>query len=180
MLIDAERSQLLMIDIQDRLAPAMTSPQGVIDRSIVLWTGADRLGVPALVSEQYPRGLGPTVAALGDLVPKSQVYEKLHFSCARDPGLRAAIDGNRRSQIVIAGIESHVCVLQTALDLQAAGYQVFVAEDAVSSRRQGDVDMALARMRQAGLVVVSVEMVIFEWLKVAGSDAFKELSRLIK
>lgn len=183
MLLRAERAFLAVVDVQERLAPAMATPDAAIGRCGILMRAAARLGVPILVSEQYPRGLGRTVPALAGLVMPDAVVEKIHFSCADEPAWVQRLeefDAGGRDQAVVCGMEAHVCVLQTALGLQEQGYRVAVAADAVSSRRVEDAGLALARLQQAGVTVVSTEMVVFEWLRRAGSAEFKELSALIK
>lgn len=182
MLLDRERSTLLVVDVQERLAPAVRDGDSVLARVGILLDAARRLGVPAVVSEQYPKGLGHTVGALASRLdgPGVEVIAKTAFSCAREPRLIEALDAKGRPQVVLCGLETHVCVLQTALDLQERGYAVHVAADAVASRDPARRDLGLARMRHAGCTVVDSEMVVFEWLGAAGTDEFKEVSRLIK
>jgi nicotinamidase-related amidase len=182
LLLDASASQLVLIDIQDRLLPAMADEGSVVRHAAILVEAARRLRVPITATEQYPRGLGPTVGALrerfaGDVF----VAPKLAFSALRDTTVaeRLASEAGRR-QLVIAGVEAHVCVLQSALDAVAAGYGVFVVRDAVSSRAAVSVETALGRLMQAGASVVTTEMVLFEWLGVAGTEDFKALSALIR
>ncbi len=176
MLIDAQQSALLVVDVQERLCPAIDDWQRVLDG--VLWTVrvAQRLGVPVMASEQYPKGLGPTQADLKALLPGGSIAAKLHFSCVQD-GCLAGLPGSERPQVVVCGMETHVCVLQTVLDLVAAGKQVFVVADAVGSRTPENKALGLARMRDAGAAVVSAEMVAFEWLRAAGTPLFREISR---
>ena len=180
MIVDRDRSVLLVIDVQERLAPATAEPDRVIANCAVLMKAAARLDVPVLVSEQYPKGLGPTVGALRGLAADADIYPKLHFSCADDPGYRARLDALGRRQAILAGMETHVCVLQTALGAKAIGYQVAVVGDAVSSRAPDNKAAALARMAANGIEVVTTEMIVFEWLGQAGTEAFRELSALIK
>ncbi len=180
MLIDAAQSCLLVVDIQERLAPSMAAPDRVITNALVLMTAARKLGVPILVSEQYPRGLGPTVSPVAALAPQDAVVEKIHFSCLGDEPYLRRFSALHRSQAVIAGIEAHVCVLQTAQQLLEIGRHVFVVADATSSRTEANHTLALNRLANAGAHVVSTEMVVFEWLKKAGTPEFKELSALIK
>jgi nicotinamidase-related amidase len=179
-MLDRARSLLLVVDVQERLLPVMAEPAAVIEGCIKLMQGATRLGVPLLVTEQYPRGLGPTVTELKALAPADAIADKVHFSCAADPAIGARLAESGRSQAVLCGIESHVCVQQTALTLKERGWEVFVVGDAVSSRRQNSVDLALERMRGRGVEIVDVEMVLFEWLGVAGTPEFRDLSRIIK
>lgn len=180
MLIDRNRSFLLLVDVQDRLLPAMAEPAMVLRNAAILLKAAARLGIPVLASEQYPKGLGHTVPELADLLPAGSVMEKVAFSCLGEAGPTDRIASLGRKQAVICGIEAHVCVLQTAMDLAAKGYDVFVVRDAVSSRAALSVDTALARFHRTGIQVVTTEMVAFEWLGRAGSDEFKEISRLIR
>lgn len=176
MLIDRDRSSLLVIDIQERLLPHIHDGQAVLDNAVWLVKVAQRLGVPVMVSEQYPKGIGPTVAVLRGLTFPEAVAEKLHFSCVAAKCLDG-LQGSDRPQVVVAGTESHVCVLQTVLDLRAQGREIFVVADAVGSRKPADKELALARMRSHGAEIVSREMVAFEWLKQAGSDEFRTISR---
>jgi len=180
MLIERERACLLVVDVQERLAPAMAEPETLVRNAAVLMQAAARLGIPVVVSEQYPQGLGRTVAELRSLAPETAFFSKIDFSCATDPGLRERIGETDREQIVICGIEAHVCVLQTALGLQRQDYEAFVVADAVSSRAPLSRETALRRLGDNGVELVTTEMVVFEWLGKAGTPEFKELSRLIK
>lgn len=180
MLLDRERSALLVVDVQSRLAPAVAGAEALVGRVRVLLEAARRLGVPTLVSEQYPKGLGGTVDELTPSLGGAKVIAKNAFSCAREPELASALRALDREQVVVCGMETHVCVLQTALDLQGQGYAVHVAADAVGSRDTNRRDLGLARMRHAGCTIVDSEMVVFEWLGAAGTDEFREVSKLIK
>ena len=150
------------------------------DRRRVLIEAAGRLSIPVLASEQHPRGLGPTVSEVRELLPGGSVVEKMHFSCLGDAGFARRLDDVGRPQAVLAGIEAHVCVLQTAEDLIASGRQVFVVADATGSRTSASHETAMTRLRAAGAFVVTTEMVVFEWLERAGTPEFKALSALIK
>jgi nicotinamidase-related amidase len=180
MLLDADSASLLVIDIQERLASAVADGAAAIDRARLLMTAAARLDVPILVSEQYPEGLGPTVEGLRPLPEQAVVVAKRDFSCARDDGLRRAVEATGRRQLVVCGMETHVCVLQSALGFQAAGLDVFVAADATGSRAPMRRELGLARMRHEGVRIVDSEMVVFEWLGTSAAPAFRELSRLIR
>ncbi len=180
MLMERARALLLVVDVQERLVPAMTEAAAMLANSALLLRGAGRLGVPVLASEQYPQGLGPTVPELVELLPENARLAKTDFACAADPGIAGRLAASGRDQIVICGIESHVCVLQTALGLKAAGYLPFVAADATASRRAESKAVALDRLRANGVEVVTAEMVLFEWLGRAATDEFRELSRLIR
>lgn len=183
MLMSAGKSQLLVVDIQERLLPVMADPAAVVKSAQILLQAAARLKVPVTISEQYPKGIGPTVAEVTAAAGNAKTIEKLAFSCLREPNLEKPLLDQRskgRPQLVLLGIEAHVCVLQTALDLKDRGFDVFVVADGVSARKKGSVDIALSRMAHAGVVPVTTEMVVFEWLQHAGTDDFKALSKLIK
>jgi nicotinamidase-related amidase len=179
MLTDKDDAALLIVDIQARLAPAIQDAEQVIGRSRVLLEAADRLTVPVVVSEQYPRGLGHTDERLG-LPPQAVVHAKTSFSCLREPRLREHLDRLGRGQVVLCGMETHVCVLQTALDLRQSGRDVFVVADAVGSRTESSRRLGLERMRDRGVDIVDSEMVVFEWLERAATEDFRALSKLIK
>jgi len=179
---DSNNSVLMVIDIQERLASAM--PLGVRDRVIeqvdVLLTAAKALSVPVLVTEQYPKGLGHTEPTLKDKLPaETPVIEKTRFSAARVEDVARTLQASGRKQIFLAGMETHICVLQTALGLLKQGYEVFVIEDAVSSRAKGNQFNALQRLRLAGAVITNVESLLFEWLGDASHPEFKKLAKLI-
>jgi nicotinamidase-related amidase len=176
MLINSEHSLLLLIDLQERLAPAIQDIDTVLRHNLWLAAVAQRLSVPVGATVQYPSGLGPLVPELGAAIPPDRIVEKIHFSAVADGCLERLPDFSRR-QIVLTGTEAHVCVLQTALGLRALGKEVFVVAEAVGSRRATDKDLALARLRQAGCRIVSREMVAFEWLHKAGTDVFRQISR---
>jgi nicotinamidase-related amidase len=180
MLMSVARSALLVVDIQQRLLPNMAAPQAVVANTAVLIRAAQRLAVPVLASEQYPRGLGATVPKVAELLSPDQVLEKLHFSCMGDAGFAERFRQFARPQAVVAGIEAHVCVLQTVEDLLAQGAETFVVEDATSSRSERNHAAAMVRLREAGARVVTTEMVVFEWLAKAGTPEFKEISALIR
>lgn len=176
MLMRASESTLLLIDLQERLMPAIDGAEAVAGHAAWLVRLAQRLRVPVIATEQYPRGLGPTVAPLRELLAAGSVREKIHFSASAGAGL-FDLPGGERRQFVVAGAETHVCVLQTVLGLIEAGREVFVVDEALGSRRARDKALGLARMERAGALVVSREMVAFEWLEQAGTELFREISR---
>lgn len=183
MLCDAEKSQLVVIDIQQRLAAAM--PEKVIARvkanNAILLQAANLLEVATISSEQYPKGLGPTVEDLEAHLPDTtRCVEKTCFACTGESDFRNSLSLKRRPQIIITGIETHVCVLQTAMQLLEDGFQVFVVEDAVCSRHKHNHKNAINRLRAAGVVITSTESVLFEWLRDAGHEHFKTLSKFIR
>jgi nicotinamidase-related amidase len=178
-LIDRDRSLLLIVDVQERLVPAIHEGGRVIEGIEMLMTAARRLGVPVLCSEQYPKGLGPTVPVLRDRLNDPEIHAKTAFSCAADPGIAAAVAKTRRRQIVICGVEAHVCVLQSAIGFRETGHEVFVVRDAVSSRAPASVAAALDRLAASGGQAVTREMVFFEWLGAAGTEEFRDLRSLV-
>jgi nicotinamidase-related amidase len=174
-LISAENSSLLVVDVQDKLLHHVHDWQSLLQNVIWLVRAARRIGVPVSATEQYPRGLGHTNAELADEFPDGAVAEKLHFSCVAANCL-PDLPGSERPQVVICGMESHVCVMQTAIELLGQDKSVFVVGDAVGSRNPSDHTLALERMRDHGIEIVSREMVVFEWLRKAGTPLFKEIS----
>lgn len=180
MLIDRHQSLLLVVDVQEKLAPAIHEAAAAIANIRRLLGAADHLGVPVIVSEQYVRGLGQTVPDLLPLPAGARRFEKMHFSCTREPGFLELIAATGRRQIIVTGMETHVCVLQTMLGLLAAGHAVLLVEDAASSRTPQNRAAAIARLRAAGAGIVTTEMVLFEWLERAATDEFRALLPLIK
>ena len=176
MLMDRHGASLLVVDVQERLLPAIADGASVLDHCAWLVRVARELGVPVVVSEQYPQGLGPTAAALRAVMGDTSVVTKAAFSCVAD-GCLAGTSVDLRRQVVVAGTEAHVCVLQTALGLRWQGKEVFVVAEAVGSRRAADKELALARMRAHGIEVVSREMVAFEWLGTCTAPEFRSVSR---
>ncbi len=176
MLIDAKNSALLVVDVQGRLVPAIAGWQALLDQVIWLIRVARRMEITVLACEQYPQGLGPTHPAVAAELPAGCIAGKLHFSAVAGACHALGLPGGP-SQYVVCGMETQVCVLQTVMELLAAGKQVFVVEEAVGSRRDADKALALARMRDAGASIVSREMVAFEWLRKADSDLFRDISR---
>ncbi len=183
MLLAAERSLLLVVDIQTRLAAAMETGalEAVLRNADVLLQAATTLGVPAVATEQYPQGLGPTHEAIKARLPtQARLFDKTAFSCCGASGLLDTANASGRRQIVLAGMEAHVCVLQTAIELHQSGWEAFVVEDAVCSRRESNKRNALSRLRQAGVVVTNTESVLFEWLRDARHPHFKRIAALVK
>lgn len=175
-----QRSALLVVDLQERLVPVMSEPERLIGRAQLLVRGTQAIGVSLLVTEQYPQGLGHTVPALAEHFDKPVCIEaKTRFSAATDTVLghlkRLGIES-----VVVAGVEAHVCVLGTCLDLMAAGYGVFPAWDAIDARSPVDGQAARDRLTQAGAVPTTAESVLFEWLGDAGSPQFKAVQALVR
>lgn len=180
-ILEAGSSVLIVIDVQEKLAARMAERETVIASVKPLVVAARRLAIPILVTEQYPRGIGPTtpelVAALGE---EYRPIEKLSFGCTGEPAFLARFEALRRDHAVLCGMESHVCVLQTALGLLEKGCAVHVAADAVCSRSVENRRTALDLMRQAGAAVTCWETVVFQWLGKAGTQEFKDLLPLFK
>lgn len=178
----ADDSQLLIVDIQKKLGSAMPSKvlNRVVLNTILLSGSAQLLEVPVLLTEQYPTGLGHTDDNILAVLENHQRFEKTAFSATGAPGLMKAVEDNSRKQIIIAGMEAHVCVLQSAISLLQFGYQVFVVEDAICSRRLENYQNALDRMRQANVQVVSAESVAFEWMADSTHAKFKDIQKSIR
>ena len=184
-LLDRHRSTLLIVDVQEKLLPVIDQAEPLTESIVFLLDVAAAMNVPVVVSEQYPRGLGPTISQISEHSVPKRVFEKLRFSAAEgylQPEPPSGSNGRQsdRDQVVIVGIEAHVCVLQTALDLQAQGRRVFVVQDAVGSRHADDRSTAMDRVRDAGGTVCSAESVAFEWCEAAGTDEFRLVSRLVR
>lgn len=191
-LLNINRSTLLIVDVQEKLLPAICNASELGESIKFLLDVAEILKVPVVVSEQYPRGLGHSVAEVANHAAVSEVVEKIQFSAADalhgsqafgdsvTSGNSQSVDQRSPPQVVIVGIESHICVLQTALDLISHGVKVFVVEDAVGSRRPTDCANGLSRIQAAGGTVCVSESVAFEWCERAGTDEFKAISRLVR
>ncbi|NJM33890.1 MAG: hydrolase [Rhodomicrobium sp.] len=184
LLMKRKMSQLLIVDLQDKVFAPIPERKKITDAAVKLIKAAKSLEIPITVSEQYPKGLGPTTEAVrAEIGNSAAVFDKVHFSCMRNDRIRLHLEENRDAgcgQMIISGIEAHVCVTQTALASIAEGYEVFVVADGVGSRSQASRDLGLKRLRQAGAVIVDSEMVIFEWLEQAATPEFKALQPLIK
>jgi nicotinamidase-related amidase len=180
MLLEADRSLLLLVDTQTRLAPAIHDADACVRRCRLLIEAAKRLDVPVVAVEQYPEGLGPTVPELAALLDPARVHAKRHFSCAGEPRIVAALEAHARPAMVICGMEAHICVLQSALGLKALGFAPAVVADAVASRQPASREIALQRLQGNGVEIVTAEMVVFEWLREAGTPAFRSILPLVR
>ena len=156
--------------------PAIHDHERVLENVVWLVRVAQKIGVPVAATEQYAKGLGPTVPAVRELLPDGAIAAKNHFSCIAAHCL-VRLPGVDRPQVVLVGVETHVCLLQTALELLEEGKEVYVVADCVGSRREYDRDVALARLRQEGVRIVTREMVVFEWLGEAATPLFREVSK---
>lgn len=179
-IVQAENTALLVIDIQDKVIRVVQDPESVIQNAVKLIEGFKILGLPVFATEQYPKGLGETEASIKNSLGDNLPFQKMSFSCIGAGNLFEILHYRKIKQVVIAGIEAHVCVQQTALDLLANGFQVFLAANACSSRKGDDYKFALERMRAKGVIVTTTEAVLFEILKISGTEDFKHISKLIK
>ena len=177
---DRNQSQLVIVDMQTKLSSVMSDHiSGVIKNCAILLQSAALLEIPTIFTEQYPKGLGPTLPELSRYAAGKKAVEKTTFSCCGDPAFNRQLLGDH-TQVILAGMEAHICVLQTALDLIAQGKTVFVLEDAVISRNPENKRNALNRMREAGVIISNTESLVFEWLGTAEGDTFKKISQLVR
>lgn len=174
------RAGLVVVDIQERLLPSIFEKERVVQNAVRLIRGAAILQVPVLATEQYRKGLGPTVPKVATAIASFAPMEKLAFSACGADGFLPMLKRKKVSDVILCGIEAHVCVSQTCLDLLDEGFRVFVAADAVSSRTAENYRIGVERMRAAGAVIVSTEMVLFELLGQAGTAEFKQVLELVK
>ena len=170
---------LVLVDVQQKLLPAIHDREALVASCAKLARGMAALGVPIVWTEQNPKGLGPTVPEVAELLP-GEAVTKVSFSCCGEPAFAEAVAALGRTQLVLAGIESHVCVWQTAADLLDGGHEVHICADAVSSRTPANRQIGLDRARAAGAAITSVEMALFELLDTAGDPAFKAILQIVK
>ena len=175
-----DRTAALIIDIQERLYPFIFESEKLTKNVSQLIEGLKIIGIPIFVTEQYVKGLGPTIEPLASLLGSNLRIEKMSFSCCDEPRVMEGIAVTGKENIIIAGIESHVCVLQTVTDLKRNGYHPVVVEDCVSSRTENDKKMAIERMRQEGAIITTCESILFELLRYSGTEQFRGISRLVK
>jgi hypothetical protein len=180
MRIHKEECTGLVIDIQEKLLPVMERKEELIERCVILLKGLQILEVPLLLTEQYPKGLGPTVEPVSSLIGEYRPIEKIAFSCCDEPAYMMALEQSARRKVIICGIEAHVCVLQTVIDLLGAGHLPVVVSDCTSSRNREDKAVAVERMRMEGAVITTSESILFELARVSGNDTFRAISRLVK
>jgi nicotinamidase-related amidase len=180
MRLDRGASFLLLVDVQEKLAPHVEGHERLIARAGALARAAKLLGVPVLASEHCPDRIGRTVPQLRSLVGEDAIVSKVHFSCADEASCLARFNALGRRQVVIAGIEAHVCVMQTALGLRERGYEPFLVEDAVGSQRAQDRAAGLQRIAAAGCSSATTEMAIFEWLHRADDVRFRDALQIVK
>jgi isochorismate hydrolase len=179
-MLKRDDSLLVIVDIQERLAVAMSEKDRVVTNTLHLIESAKLLGVPLLITEQYPKGLGPTVPEVRNAVQTYAPIEKITFSCCGEKFFMEAVQETEKKQIILVGMETHVCVLQTCIDLLQNGYFVHVVSDAICSRTKQNYKTAIEYMRDAGAVITCTETVLFQLLVKAGSEEFKTISKRIK
>ena len=179
-LLTTDNAALLVIDIQERLFPVMHDKEKLLRNVVKLIQGIKVLEVPVILTEQYPKGLGPTIPEIKGLIPDVKPVEKVCFSCCDEPSFGEALGALKRKQVLIAGIEAHICVYQTARALARAGYEVQVVGDGVASRDPENKLVALFKMGAAGISPTTTEMALFELLKIAKGDKFKQISSIVK
>lgn len=179
-MLNSDDSILIIVDIQEKLIRVMHEKEKMLENITKLIKGIVLLGIPILITEQYPRGLGQTVSEIASLIPDYKPIPKLSFSCCGNQQFMQALGQSGKTQILLIGIESHVCVYQTAIDLINLGYQVNVVTDCVSSRTKENIHLALRRIENEGAKLTGTEMALFELLKIAEGDKFKDISNFIK
>jgi len=180
MRISPENTLALIVDYQEKLVPAMSDIDSLIHNSSILLKGLAVLGIPAIITQQYTRGLGETVPEILEAAGPCPVFDKITFSCYQDKEIRSAVRSSGRKTVLVCGIESHVCVLQTVIDLLGDGYRVVLVEDCIDSRKPSDKATALIRARQEGALITSYEAILFELTHIAGNERFKQISKLVK
>ncbi len=181
MRIIADDTLALIVDFQERLVPAINNQEMLLHNTEILIKGLRALNIPMLVTQQYTKGIGMTVPVLADAAGEEFNYlDKITFSCAEDGAIYQKIVESGKHNIIICGIEAHICVLQTVVDLRAKGFNVILVEDCVGSRKESDRQVGIKRALQEGAVPTSYESILFELARVARTDVFKEISRLIK
>lgn len=179
-MICREDSLLLIIDVQDRLFPVMNEREKLLKSLMALIQGITVFKMPILIAEQYPQGLGHTIEDVQKMLPQVATFEKITFSCCEDTALYDAVKATGKKKIIIAGTETHVCVYQTCMDLLAQGYEVYLVADAIASRTPGNKQIALNLMHDAGAKITSTEIVLFEILRKAQGEEFKQISSIVK
>lgn len=179
-ILNKNNAVLLIVDIQDKLAVVMGERQKVAANCIHLIEAAKLLNIPIVVTEQYPKGLGPTVNEIKEVLPHYELLEKVTFDSCRGDGFLEKIASLRKTHIILAGMETHICVLQTCLGLLGKGYFVHLVGDAVCSRKKADYKTGRKMMCDAGAVITCTETVLFQLLEKAGTPEFREISKRIK
>lgn len=178
--VDASCSLLLIVDIQTKLAPAIAGFNSILARTLQLSHASTIHCIPSLITQQYTKGLGETDLNIQKALPSAEYFEKIFFSACEESGFVAKVNAYSRPQIIVAGTEAHVCVLQTCLDLLMQGFEVIIAIDAIGSRDPLHKDVAIEQLRQAGAIISCTETIIFQWTKKAGTSTFNKILPIIK
>ena len=179
-LLKREEAVLIVVDTQEKLHSVIAGAHDAIRNIAILTQGARALGVPLVAAEQYPKGLGPTVLEVKDALGGAPIIEKREFGCFANASFKKMMEPYLNKTLIVCGFETHVCVMQTALQARALGHRVFVVADAVGSRNERNHQLGLSRLREGGCVIVSVEMILFEMLETSAAPVFKEISKLVK
>ena len=179
MILDAEKTIAVAVDYQERLVPAIRNKEELIENSVRLMTGLKILDIPTYITQQYTKGLGMTVKEITDAIGSTDYVEKISFGAATEL-IKVIPSPEEKPYVIVCGIESHICVLQTLLGLKEAGYTPVLVTDCAGSRREMDFEIALERAKQEGIVLATYESVLFELLHEAGTDIFRQISRLVK
>lgn len=179
-MLNKEQTLLVLVDVQGKLAKIVHDSESLIDHLVKLIKGLRILGVPIIWVEQYPEGLGPTIKEVAQYLPEIKPIRKTTFSACKNETFARAVQAAGRRQILVAGIETHICVYQTSVELKEWGYEVQVVADAVSSRTLTNKEIGLEKMKSAGISLTSVETALFELMEIAEGDDFKQILNLIK
>lgn len=179
-MLTIDNAVLVVIDIQDRLFRVMHEKEKLLQNVLKLVKGVQVLDIPVVLTEQYPAGLGPTLPEISQPLPDIQPIEKYCFSCCDEERFQQTLESSNRKQVLIAGIEAHICVYQTAMALLDSGYEVHVVVDCVASREVANKEVSLTKMSNAGVSLTTMEMALFELLKVGKGEKFKRISKIVK
>lgn len=175
-----EDTQAIIVDYQEKLMPVMYEKEQLEKNSVILIKGLKALGVPMTLTQQYTKGIGMTIPSIFEAAETEEFMDKTTFSCYDDETIKARVDGFGKKTVIVCGIEAHICVLQTCMDLKASGYEPVLVVDCISSRKASDKEIAVKRAIHEGITVTTYEAILFELTKKAGSDTFKTISKLIK
>ena len=176
----AEDTMAMVVDFQEKLMPVMACAEDLETRTNILIKGLKVLDIPVFMTQQYTKGIGMTIPSIRQSMETEEYFDKTAFSCFDDEAIRSRIESTGRKNVIICGIEAHICVLQTCMDLKAAGYVPVLVTDCISSRKLSDKEIALLRAQSEGIILTTSEAVLFELTRKAGTPVFKEISRLIK
>ncbi len=179
MRIRPEDTSAIVIDYQEKIVPAMANQEELLRKSVILLKGLQAIGIPMILTTQYAKGLGMNLPEITDAIGSEEYIDKGTFSVYDSPQAKEKL-GTQRKNVIVCGIEAHICVLQTVIDLKAAGYQPILVADCISSRSLEDKEMALVRAQQEGALITTAEAILYELLQKSGTDTFKQISKLVK